>query len=238
MKKLLITSYLLIFINILCFSQVDTSDYNKFVREQNKEFQEYKDLREQEFKDFVNGEKDWIKVTTGKDVDVEIKPDVSSKNKDSKEYIMEIKDDIIAKDNPIEKPEIETFVFPIKDNFRFSSKFGYRFHPIKKIKKFHSGVDLSCKRGTNIYAIADGKVIRSSNINGYGNYILIKHANGVVTAYAHLNRRNVRKGDVLSKNDVIGTVGSTGFSTGPHLHFEIIKNSKKINPAKVFAELN
>jgi len=237
MRKLTITASIIFFVNILCYSQVDTSEYNKYVREQQQEFQDYKDKVAQEYKDFINDEKDWIKLTTGKDVDVEVVREENSTGTDKPNYVVEVKEDIVAKDNAIEKEEIISYIFPLKDNFRVSSKFGYRIHPVNKIKKFHYGVDLACSKGTAIYAVADGKITRSNFANGYGNFIIIRHNNGIVTAYGHLNNSNVEKGQLVKKGDVIGYVGSTGRSTGPHLHFEVIKNSKKVNPANIFASL-
>jgi len=234
MRKIAITASIIFFVNILSYSQVDTSEYNKYVREQQQDYQDYQDMIAQEYKDFVNDEKDWIKYTTGKDVEVEVVLDEENTSTDKPEYVVEVKEDIVAKKNAIKEEDIVSYIFPLKDNFRVSSKFGYRIHPVKNIKKFHYGIDLACPKGTIIYAVTDGKVARSNFANGYGNYIIINHSNGVTTAYAHLNTRNVKNGDYVKKGDVIGYVGSTGRSTGPHLHFEVIKNSKKVNPAIVF----
>ncbi len=228
---------MMVFININGYAQNDTAEYNKYVREQQKDFQDYKDKVAQEYKDFVNDEKDWIKYTTGKDVEVVVVPNENTTNTDKPEYVVEIKEDIVAKKNAIKEEEIISYIFPLKDNFRVSSKFGYRTHPVKKVKKFHYGIDLACPKGTKIYAITDGKVSRSNFANGYGNYIIINHGNGITTAYGHLNARDVENGDYVKKGDIIGYVGSTGRSTGPHLHFEVIKDSKKVNPADIFPTL-
>ncbi len=113
-----------------------------------------------------------------------------------------------------------------------SSKFGYRIHPITKKHTFHAGIDLSAKSGTPIYATADGVIEYAKRKGGYGNYILIDHPYGFKTAYGHLSQLNVKVGDYVLKNDLIGYVGNTGRSTGPHLHYEILYLHKWLNPAK------
>ena len=119
-----------------------------------------------------------------------------------------------------------------KNQFRLSSKFGYRIHPVYKTKRFHSGVDFSAAKGVPIYSIDNGKVIRAGKASGYGNYIIIDHSNGVKSAYAHMSEMFVVKGQTIKKGDRIGAVGMTGTATGNHLHFEIILNNKKVDPIK------
>ncbi len=118
-----------------------------------------------------------------------------------------------------------------------SSKFGYRNHPITKKRSFHTGIDLSAPSGTPIYATADGVIEYAKKKGGYGNYILIDHPYGFKTAYGHLSKLNVSEGDYVLKNDLIGYVGNTGRSTGPHLHYEILYLHKWINP-KAFMQWN
>lgn len=118
--------------------------------------------------------------------------------------------------------------------FRISSKFGLRMHPIYKKEIMHKGVDIASPKGTEIYAAADGEVIMSGTLNGYGNYILLKHGKEYRTAHGHLNKVDVKKGDIVKKGQLIGEVGSTGKSTGPHLHFEVIKNMIAVDPAIYF----
>ncbi len=122
--------------------------------------------------------------------------------------------------------------FPVdKKGFsRISSKFGYRWHPIKKKKIFHKGIDLAAKAGSRVYASAYGIVFESSYSKSYGNYIIIQHRNGYRTKYAHLSKRFVNKYQRVQQGSVIGSVGSTGHSTGPHLHFELIRGNKNIDP--------
>ncbi|WP_421917929.1 M23 family metallopeptidase [Marinifilum sp.] len=123
---------------------------------------------------------------------------------------------------------------PIYDKYRLSSKFGNRFHPILHRWRFHGGVDMACPKGTDIHVPADGVILKSGWNGGYGNYIKVKHGNGYETVYGHLSKVSVKKGQKVKKGDVIGKVGSTGRSTGSHLHYEIIKNKKRVNPERFF----
>lgn len=120
---------------------------------------------------------------------------------------------------------------------RISSRFGWRRHPILQKRIMHSGVDYAAPKGTRIYASADGVVKRAQWVNGYGNYIVIRHNSEFSTGYAHMNgfAKGVRSGTRVKQGQVIGYVGSTGRSTGAHLHFEVIKNGKKVDPLKVKA---
>lgn len=123
---------------------------------------------------------------------------------------------------------------PILAKYRLSSKFGNRFHPTLFRWRFHGGVDMACPKGTEIHIPADGVVVKSGWNGGYGNYIKVKHGNGYETVYGHLSRVSVKKGEKVKKGDVIGKVGSTGRSTGSHLHYEILKNKKRVNPERFF----
>ena len=119
------------------------------------------------------------------------------------------------------------------DGARLSSGFGMRKHPILGYNVKHRGVDFAAPKGTPIYAAGDG-VIEKKGWNGaYGKYIRIRHANNFKTAYAHLSKFNKIKSGRVKQKQIIGFVGSTGRSTGPHLHFEILKNNKRINPQKL-----
>jgi len=122
-----------------------------------------------------------------------------------------------------------------KDLKRTASGWGYRVHPIYKIKKFHYGMDFTAKIGTNIYATGDGTIeyiitYDDKLSKGYGNFIIINHGYGYKTLYAHLNKFKVKKGQIIKRGEIIATVGNTGLSTGPHLHYEVIKNGIKVNP--------
>ena len=112
-----------------------------------------------------------------------------------------------------------------------SSPFGYRIHPISGRRKLHTGIDLRGRTGTPVYAVSSGIVIKAyNNGNGFGKAIRIRHDNGMITQYAHLNSIKTRKGRRVRKGQLIGTVGNTGYSTGPHLHFGVMKNGKWVNP--------
>lgn len=122
---------------------------------------------------------------------------------------------------------------PLK-HIRITSPFIHRrFHPVLKRWKAHLGTDFGAKTGTPILAVADGKVIFSGWKGGYGNVIKIKHADGYVSLYAHQSRRKAKVGEYVSKGEVIGYVGNTGRSTGPHLHLGIYKNGRPINPMQM-----
>jgi len=118
---------------------------------------------------------------------------------------------------------------------RLSSSFGYRRHPISGFNKLHKGTDFAAPTGTPVYAAGHGVVERASRYGGYGNYVRIRHANGYKTAYAHLSRygAGVKSGRRVRQGDVIGYVGSTGASTGPHLHYEVIKDGKHVNAMRL-----
>jgi murein DD-endopeptidase MepM/ murein hydrolase activator NlpD len=113
---------------------------------------------------------------------------------------------------------------------RISSAYGSRYHPITGRKTYHDGVDIAANSGNGVYAYTDGKVVEAGWNGGYGNCILIDHGNGLKTRYAHLSRIYVKVGQRVETGTRIGAVGSTGFSTGPHLHFEVIKNGQTKNP--------
>lgn len=113
---------------------------------------------------------------------------------------------------------------------RISSLYGYRIHPITGKRRFHEGMDIAANYGNGVYAYTDGKVVEAGWDGGYGNSILIDHANGLKTRYAHLSRLYVQVGQRVKTGQRIGAVGSTGNSTGSHLHFEVIKNGRTQNP--------
>lgn len=111
-----------------------------------------------------------------------------------------------------------------------ASGYGYRIHPIYKTRIYHWGMDFSAPKGTPIYATGNGRVVESGSERGYGNQVVINHGYGYKTRYAHMQKINVRRGQKVKRGDVIGYVGSTGSSTGPHLHYEVEKGKKKVNP--------
>ncbi len=118
---------------------------------------------------------------------------------------------------------------------RLASGFGYRTDPFTKIKKMHEGMDFSARTGTPIFATGDGVVARADNrASGYGNHIVIRHGFGYETYYAHLSKYNCKAGQRVKRGDIIGYVGSTGRSEGPHLHYEVHKGGKVVNPLNFY----
>lgn len=122
-----------------------------------------------------------------------------------------------------------------KDLNRVASGFGYRIDPVYKTIKFHPGLDFAAPQGTPIYATADGTVTTAGNTgNGYGNHVVINNGYGYETLFGHMVRVKVRVGQSVKRGEVIGWVGSTGKSTGPHCHYEVHKNGQKIDPVYFF----
>ncbi len=122
-----------------------------------------------------------------------------------------------------------------KDLSRIASGFGYRIDPVYKTVKMHAGLDFAAPQGTPIYATADGTVAVSGNTgNGYGNHVVIRHGYGYETLYGHMVKVKSRPGQAVKRGEIIGWVGSTGKSTGPHCHYEVHKNNNKIDPVYFF----
>lgn len=126
------------------------------------------------------------------------------------------------------KPFKGRFMRPV--NAPVTSGFGNRFHPILRISRLHAGTDFGARSGSPIFAIADGTVISASYSGGYGNRIILDHGGGLTTVYAHCSSLAVRAGQTVRQGQRIGAVGSTGLSTGPHLHFEMRINGRPVNP--------
>ena len=122
-----------------------------------------------------------------------------------------------------------------KDLSRMASGYGPRIHPIYKTRKLHTGMDFTAPQGTPIYATGDGKIdkVRRS-VRGYGNHVVIDHGYGYQTLYGHMTKYIVYKGQKVKRGEIIGYVGSTGTSVAPHLHYEVIKNKRKINPVNYY----
>ena len=127
----------------------------------------------------------------------------------------------------------ELFRMPIAAKFRWSSPYGYRIDPIAGVKSFHTGTDMACPTGTPILAAMSGKVTTTGINRVYGNYVIIDHGNGYQTLYAHMSKIIASKGQWVSQGTRIGLVGSTGYSTGPHLHFTVYKKGKLVDPMTV-----
>ncbi|WP_338647471.1 M23 family metallopeptidase [Flavobacterium sp. KS-LB2] len=118
---------------------------------------------------------------------------------------------------------------------QMASGFGYRTDPFTKARKMHEGMDFTAKTGTPIYATGDGVVAKADNTaSGYGNHIVIRHGFGYETLYAHLSKYNTRAGQRVKRGDIIGYVGSTGRSEAPHLHYEVHKDKKVVNPLNFY----
>lgn len=127
-------------------------------------------------------------------------------------------------------------IMPIynKDLRGTGSGFGLRFHPILKIKRMHEGMDFYARTGTEVYATAHGKVASCRFSKSFGNVIEIDHGNGLLTLYAHLSAFKIKKGDKVTRGQVIGLVGNTGLSKGPHLHYEVHYMGKEVNPINYY----
>ena len=120
--------------------------------------------------------------------------------------------------------------WPAPGYTRITSPYGYRIHPILKTKKLHTGIDIGIPSGKSVVAAGAGTVIHSDWLGGYGKVIMIDHGGGIVTLYAHNSSLVVKEGDKVKQGDVVSKAGSTGMSTGPHLHFEVRKNGEYVDP--------
>lgn len=130
-----------------------------------------------------------------------------------------------------------TFMWPLPaGNNVVTCKYGMRTHPITGKRKLHTGVDLRASTGTKVYAANKGTVTTSGYSSAWGNYIIISHGGGITTLYAHMSKRSVSKDDKVKQGDIIGYSGNTGYSTAPHLHFEISKNGSTYNPLNEFKD--
>ena len=181
----------------------------------------YSDLEGYENSDLI--------INTSKRLDILTKQTVvQSRSLDEIEKLAENKEALI---------EAIPTIQPIKnkDLTRIASGYGYRIDPFTKKRRFHYGMDFTAKTGTPIYATGNGVVKRADNRSaGYGNHLRIDHGFGYVSLYAHLSKFNVRRGQKVKRGDIIGYVGNSGRSAGPHLHYEIFKDNKKINPLNFY----
>ncbi len=124
----------------------------------------------------------------------------------------------------------ETWAVPLKVKWRLTSKCGWRGDPFTGVKQYHPGVDMACPTGTPIHAALGGKVLQASFSRIYGNYVILDHGNGFQTLYGHMSKKIASTGDYVQQGQKIGLVGSTGYSTGPHLHWTVYKNGKVVDP--------
>ena len=121
-----------------------------------------------------------------------------------------------------------------KNLSRVASGFGYRIHPIYKTRKMHTGMDFTAPKGSPIYATGNGVVSFAAYNEGYGYHVIVNHGYGYETLYAHMSEMNVKLGETITRGQKLGEVGSSGLSTAPHLHYEVIKNDRKVNPVHFY----
>jgi murein DD-endopeptidase MepM/ murein hydrolase activator NlpD len=124
-------------------------------------------------------------------------------------------------------------IYPVSEKPRVSSGYGYRIDPFNSKKAFHSGIDLAVLKDTEVLSCGAGKVVRASYNRINGNYIIIDHGNKYKSCYGHLSKVSVKCGDRVIKGQVIGLSGSTGMSTGPHIHYQVIYDGKTIDPLTI-----
>lgn len=225
------------------FSQKQDSLYNAYVESEKERYQIYNtedDVIDELVEKAENIEDDLIteKITIEESVsslEDGQKPDATtveveeySKPVPEKLNIVSIPTDDLNKQIEANLP---VFVPLPKDSYRLGNGFDRnRLHPILKVRRPHEGIDFSCKEGVEIYAVTDGIIKHSAKSNSAGEWIVINHQNGYTTSYLHLSKRIVLKGVEVKKGEIIGYVGSTGLSTGNHLHYEIRRKGTAINP--------
>lgn len=202
---------------------------------ENEKQEDAQDLIEVVSVSFIEGSKEGSKDTSINEI-ANIEREKLDLEKQLEEYIIEeTRLEKSIEENKIKYLEENNLSFilgiwPVPSYGKISSSFGYRIHPITGEKKFHRGIDIPALENTEIVSSDDGIVIFSGVQNGYGNVVKIKHFDGKKTVYAHNTLNIVNEGDVVKKGQVIAKVGTTGNSTGNHLHFETIVNEKNINP--------
>jgi murein DD-endopeptidase MepM/ murein hydrolase activator NlpD len=133
--------------------------------------------------------------------------------------------------SPAPTPASNSMAWPV--NARITSTFGMRYHPILHFARMHRGIDFGAAWGTPIHAAADGQVIRAGWAGGYGRQVRIAHGGGLASSYSHMSRMIVEPGSIVRQGQVIGYVGSSGLSTGPHLHYEVLQGGQAVNPMGV-----
>lgn len=144
--------------------------------------------------------------------------------------VLEEKREILADNGIVLTYEGGKFTWPCPSYTRISSPYGWRMHPTLGINKFHNGVDMAAPKGTNILAAYSGEVVAAAYNSTMGNYVMMNHGNGVYTIYMHASKLCVSEGDIILEGEKIAEVGSTGRSTGPHLHFGVRKDGQYVNP--------
>jgi murein DD-endopeptidase MepM/ murein hydrolase activator NlpD len=164
--------------------------------------------------------------------------DISKQRKAYEQALSQLESDSRSIEQMIQKLQGNTgsyqgtgiFLWPAPDSHRITSDYGMRYHPILKERRMHTGMDIGARSGTPILAADSGKVIFAGSYGAYGNAVIIDHGGGISTLYGHMSVIMVKSGQSVTKGKQIGKVGSTGWTTGPHLHFEVRKNGSPVNP--------
>lgn len=239
----------LLFGSFLGLRTINSSTYTSLKREYFDQLEENFLIAESESlqkADVANNDETSAEKTTKTDLNTEktVEEKSSSEKKDAdelsaevsgtggKDYSVKSKNDIPANVSVNTYTLNQKMVIPV--NGRISSSFGVRTHPITGKLRFHAGVDIAAAMGTPIYSSFDGKVVVASYNKWNGNYVKVQHDNGIMTVYCHCKKIKVKKGDEVKAGEIIATVGSTGSSTGPHLHFEFRINNKSYDPEIAF----
>ena len=204
---------------------LDQARYNVELEQQNLE-----DLIDQKTKDITSYETD----IQNKDKAIrEYEEEIKAQNAEIAAWeaaIAEEKKKIIAENGKVLSYDNGAFKFPLASYTRVSDDYGMRIHPTLGVEQFHNGVDFASPKGTAIYAAYDGVVAAASYSASMGNYVMIDHGDGLYTIYMHASALYVKKGDVVARGDTIAAVGSTGRSTGNHLHFSVRLNGEYTSP--------
>lgn len=175
-----------------------------------------------------------LSVSTPSETDGELLKIVQSERPETLALLKHYNINILNKEAITNYPTISP-IMP-KDISRISSFYGPRIHPIYNEEHIHRGIDIAAKEGTDIIATGSGQVVWTSTWGSYGKQIIIDHQNGMKTRYAHLSKISVNKGDTVVFSQKIGEVGSTGLSTGNHLHYEVICHDKCIDPLSIYPD--
>lgn len=150
-----------------------------------------------------------------------------------KEAQLQTLDSLMSGDRSLPKSYLAHM--PVRSGY-MSSNYGYRADPFTGRAAFHGGIDFAGPEGTHVFAVAPGIVTFAGAKTGYGNLVEVSHGDGVTTRYAHASRVAVKVGDLVEKDQLVAYMGSTGRSTGPHLHYEVLRNGKQVNPATYIAQ--
>ncbi|MBQ4537830.1 MAG: peptidoglycan DD-metalloendopeptidase family protein [Lachnospiraceae bacterium] len=210
---------------------LDMSMYNVGIEQENME-----NLIEQKNQDITKYESD---INTKEAAIKEYEADIAEQDeiiRTLEAAIAEEKRQILANNGTVLKYDGGMFKFPLASYTRMSDDYGWRIHPTLGVEKFHNGVDWAAPKGTAIYAAYDGKVVAATYSASMGNYVMIDHGDDLYTIYMHASALYVSKGDIVVRGDTIAAVGTTGRSTGNHLHFGVRKDGEYVSPWKYLSE--